>query len=214
MERDFENRHVVVTGGAGELGRAVVAALGERGAVCHVPLRQDVDLTDEAAVRFYYESRPALWASVHCAGGFEAGPFEHASAESFERMMTINARTAFLCCRAAVVRMASEGGSIVNVVARPALDPAAGAGMVAYTMSKAAVAALTLALARELRDRGIRVHAVAPSILDTPINRRAMPDADPARWPKVDEVARVVAFLASPANRALGGTLVPVYGAV
>jgi len=214
MHRDFENRHVVITGGAGELGRAVVAALDARGAVCHVPSRKDVDLTDEAAVQRYYESLPALWASVQCAGGFEAGPFEQTPVESFERMMAINARTAFLCCRAAVARIGREGGCIVNVVARPALDPAAGAGMVAYTMSKAAVAALTLALSRELRDRGIRVHAVAPSILDTPINRRAMPDADPARWPKVDDVARVVAFLASPSNRAVGGALVPVYGSV
>ena len=212
MERDFENRQVVVTGGTGELGRAVVAALEARGAVCHVPRHRDVDLADETAVRTYYDSVPVLWASVHCAGGFEAGPFEQSSAESFERMMRINARTAFLCCRGAVARMGREGGRIVNVVARPALDPSAGAGMIAYTMSKAAVAALTVALARELRDRGIRVNAVAPSILDTPTNRRAMPDADPAAWPSVEEVARVVALLVSPSNRAVGGALVPVYG--
>jgi NAD(P)-dependent dehydrogenase (short-subunit alcohol dehydrogenase family) len=129
-------------------------------------------------------------------------------------MMRINARTAFLCCRAAIARMGREGGRIVNVVARPALDPSTGAGMVAYTMSKAAIAALTLALSRELRDRGIRVSAVAPSIMDTPTNRRAMPGADHDAWPTVEEVARVAAFLASPANRAVGGALVPVYGSV
>jgi len=232
MNRDFENLQVVVTGGAGELGRAVVSALVELGAVCHMPVRGEVesdrfeadskrlrvvpgvDLTDEPSVKSYYERLPALWASIHCAGGFEAGPFVDTSVESLERMMRINARTAFLCCRGAVARMGNEGGRIVNIVARPALDPSTGAGMVAYAMSKAAVAALTVALARELRDRRIRVNAVAPSILDTPTNRRAMPDADPRGWPSVEEVARAVTFLASPANRSVGGALVPVYGSV
>ena len=95
---------------------------------------------------------------------------------------------------------------------RPALEPRQGAGMIAYTASKAAVAALTQALAEELKDEGIWVNAVAPSILDTPANRAAMPAADVDAWPKVAEVAAVIAFLASPQNRSARGAVVPVYG--
>jgi len=230
MDRDLQGRHVVVTGAGGELGRAVVRRLADCGATCHLPVRGEtsldrfgddsaglhvfpgVDLADEGSVVDFYADLPELWASVHCAGGFDAGPFVTTPVERFEHMMNLNARTAFLCCRGAVGRMGSGGGRIVNVVARPALDPSTGAGMVAYAMSKAAVAALTVALAREVAEQGIRVNAVAPSILDTPANRRAMPDADPTRWPGVDEVARIVAFLVSPANLSVGGALLPVYG--
>jgi NAD(P)-dependent dehydrogenase (short-subunit alcohol dehydrogenase family) len=104
------------------------------------------------------------------------------------------------------------GGRIVNVAARPALEPRAGAGMVAYTASKAAVAAITLALAEEVVHDGILVNAVVPSIMDTPANRAAMPQADASRWPSVDDVAATILFLASPANTATRAGLVPVYG--
>jgi NAD(P)-dependent dehydrogenase (short-subunit alcohol dehydrogenase family) len=118
-----------------------------------------------------------------------------------------------LCCRAAVTAMAGgAGGRIVNVAARPALEWRSGAGMVAYTASKAAVAALTVALAEEVAKDGILVNAVAPSIMDTDANRQAMPKADYALWPKVEEVAATIVFLASPGNRVTRGGIVPVYG--
>jgi NAD(P)-dependent dehydrogenase (short-subunit alcohol dehydrogenase family) len=116
-----------------------------------------------------------------------------------------------LCCRAAV-RAMTGGGRIVNVAARPALEWRTGAGMTAYTVSKAGVAALTAALAEEVAKDGILVNAVAPSIMDTPANRKAMPKADHALWPKVEEVAATIAFLASPENRVTRGAIVPVYG--
>jgi NAD(P)-dependent dehydrogenase (short-subunit alcohol dehydrogenase family) len=116
-----------------------------------------------------------------------------------------------LCCRAAVRAMTS-GGRIVNVAARPALEWRSGAGMGVYTASKAGVAALTAALAEEVAKDGILVNAVAPSIMDTPANRQAMPKADYALWPKVEEVAATIAFLASPDNRVTRGAIVPVYG--
>jgi NAD(P)-dependent dehydrogenase (short-subunit alcohol dehydrogenase family) len=106
----------------------------------------------------------------------------------------------------------SAGGRIVNVAARPALEWRSGAGMAAYAASKAAVAALTVALAEEVAKDNVLVNAVAPSILDTPANRKAMPKADHAVWPKVAEVAQTILFLASPANKVTRGAIVPVYG--
>ena len=108
--------------------------------------------------------------------------------------------------------MENRGGRIVNVAARPALEWRGGAGMTAYAAAKSAVAALTGALAEEVASEGILVNAVAPSILDTPANRRAMPDADYAVWPQVEEVAQTILFLASPDNRVSRGAVVPVYG--
>ena len=100
----------------------------------------------------------------------------------------------------------------MNVAARPAVEPRQGAGMIAYTASKAAVAASTEALAEEVAAEGIWVNAVAPSIMDTPQNRVAMPDADFSRWPSVDDVATAIVFLASPSNRTARGSIVKVYG--
>lgn len=130
----------------------------------------------------------------------------------------MNAMSAFLCSREAVRRIRSggapdappPGGRLVNVSAKPALVPSAGVS--AYAMSKAAVSALTLSLSEELKDESIWVNAVVPSIMDTAVNRAAMPNADYDRWPKVEEVAATIVFLASPENRTTRGALVPVYG--
>jgi NAD(P)-dependent dehydrogenase (short-subunit alcohol dehydrogenase family) len=105
-----------------------------------------------------------------------------------------------------------NGGRIVNVAARPALEPRTGAGMTAYTIAKSGVATLTIALAEEVAKDGILVNAVAPSIMDTAANRKAMPKADFDKWPKVEEVAATILFLASPGNRVTRGAIVPVYG--
>jgi NAD(P)-dependent dehydrogenase (short-subunit alcohol dehydrogenase family) len=229
---DYRDRHVVVTGGTGALGTAVIAALLEAGAVCHVPylheaeaqrfahrdharvaLVADSDLTEEAAVARLYSAVPRLWASVHLAGGFAFGAIGSTGKGDVARMVETNFLTCFLCCRAAVEAMRrADGGRIVNVAARPALEWRQGANMTAYTASKAAVAALTAALAEEVARDGILVNAVAPSIMDTPANRADMPKADFAAWPKVEEVARTILFLASPDNRVTRGAVVPVYG--
>lgn len=230
---DYRDRHVVVTGGTGALGTAVVRALVGAGAYCHVPYLHDAeaqrfplhdhaqirltaggDLADEAAVARLYDSVPKLWASIHIAGGFAAGPLATTRKSDLMQQLDMNFLTCFLCCRAAVNAFAgsSAGGRIVNVAARPALEWRSGAGMVAYTASKAAVAALTVALAEEVAKDGVLVNAVAPSIMDTATNRAAMPKADHAAWPKVEEVAATIAFLASPDNRVTRGGIVPVYG--
>jgi NAD(P)-dependent dehydrogenase (short-subunit alcohol dehydrogenase family) len=229
MTMDFRERHVVVSGGTGALGRAVVDLLTAAGAHCHVPYRREAeasaqrpqvtlhpvaDLSDETAVAQLYESVPELWASIHLAGGFAAAPVGGTDKATLMGQLDTNFVSCFLCCRAAVKAIArtGRGGRIVNVTARPALEWRTGAGMTAYAASKAAVAALTAALAEEVAKNGILVNAVAPSIMDTPANRKAMPKADHSAWPKVDEVAATIAFLASPDNAVTRGGVIPVYG--
>jgi len=231
---DFRDRHVVITGGAGALGTAVVTALIEGGAVCHVPcldaaeaqrfrLREHKQvvltitgsLADERPIRLLYQGIAPLWASIHLAGGFAAARLADTGVATLQQQIEMNLVSCLLCCRAAVNAMtanAAGGGRIVNVAARAALEWRTGAGMAAYTASKAAVAALTVALAEEVAKDGILVNAVAPSIMDTPANRAAMPKADYSLWPKVEEVAATILFLASPENRVSRGAVVPVYG--
>ncbi|MCK4939213.1 MAG: SDR family NAD(P)-dependent oxidoreductase [Rhodospirillaceae bacterium] len=225
------NKNVVITGGTGQLGVAATAQFLASGYEVYIPVFNDseiesfeyashervhlsagVNLTDETQVVKYYSSLPALWASVHIAGGFAMAPLAETSKDDFLRQMNLNALSAFLCCREAAAKMNAAGGRIVNVAARPALEPRSGAGMVAYTAAKAAVAAMTQALGEELAPRGILVNAIAPSILDTPPNRKAMPDADFALWPKVDEVAATIAYLASDENKVTRSSVVSVYG--
>jgi NAD(P)-dependent dehydrogenase (short-subunit alcohol dehydrogenase family) len=240
MTREFHGAHIVVTGGTGALGRAVVGTLIHGGAVCHIPnlvaaelsgfpftghprvrIAQGVDLTDETAVKAFYAELPPLWASVQIAGGFAMAPLVEISAADFEHQFRMNALTSFLCAREAVRSFRSRpvapgsdliGGRIVNIAARQALEPRLGAGAVAYTVAKAAVAALTQSLGEELAPEGIWVNAVAPSILDTPANRSAMPDADFTRWLNVHDVASVIRSLVSPLNKTVRGGVVPVYG--
>jgi len=208
----MQGRHVVVTGGKGALGGAVVAWLECRVAVVHVPDIATVDLSNEAQAIAYYAALPPLWASIQLAGGFAMAPVLDTSLADFEKQWRINTVTCFLSCREAVrsMRRIGGGGRIVNVAARPAVVPAP--GMVAYATSKAGVAAITQALAAELVTDHILVNAVLPSIIDTPANRAAMPSADHAAWPKPAELAEAIGFLASPDNALTSGALVPVYG--
>ena len=230
---DYSGKHIVITGGTGALGTAVVSALVAAGATCTVPyvhegeaqrfpVRGDPnvtliavsDLADEAQVAKLYAGIE-LWASIHIAGGFSPGKVADTDKTALMAQIDSNLVSCFLCCRAAVNAMAAggQGGRIVNVAARPALEWRSGAGMAAYAASKAAVAALTVALAEEVAKDGILVNAVAPSIMDTAANRKSMPDADYATWPKVEEVAATILFLASPENAVTRGAIVPVYGA-
>ena len=209
---DYSNRHVVVTGGTGALGSAVVRALVEAGAFCHVPyihaaeaerfdlrthaqvkLIANIELSDETGVARLYSGLPQLWASIHIAGGFAMSPVAGTTKSDLMAQVDMNFVTAFLCCAAAVRAMAGTGGRIVNVATRPALEWRSGAGMAAYTAS-------------------ILVNAIAPSTMDTPANRQAMPNADHAAWAKVEDVAATIMFLASPQNRVTRGAVVPVYG--
>jgi NAD(P)-dependent dehydrogenase (short-subunit alcohol dehydrogenase family) len=226
---DFSGREAIVTGGTGALGTAVVGRLVAAGATVHVPvfiereleafpyrghdavrLHDGLDLSSEADAATLYGATTALFASIHVAGGFAMGPITETDLGTWQHLMRMNATTCFLCCREAARTLRGRDGRIVNVTAKPALVPAA--QMSAYAASKAAVAALTRSLAEELAGSRIWVNAVVPSIIDTAANRAAMPDADHDAWPKPDEIAETIAFLASPQNAVIRGALVPVYG--
>ena len=236
MNMDLSGRHVVVTGGTGALGTAVAKTLVTSGATCTVPYVHETeaerfpysdqkqvtllkisDLSDEGDVAKVYagvKSSAPLWASIHLAGGFAAGKVEETDKTALMAQIDNNFVSCFICCRAAIQAMLAggQGGRIVNVAARPALEWRSGVGMAAYTAAKTGVAALTVALAEEVAKDGILVNAVAPSIMDTPANRKAMPKANFDAWPKVEEVVATIAFLASPDNRVTRGAIVPVYG--
>lgn len=234
MALDFSERHIVITGGTGALGTAVVGELLAGGATCHIPYYVDEEerrfahrghprvkliaggnLASQTVVTRIYDEVPKLWASIHLVGGFAARPVAETDEAELMGMIRTNLVTCFLCCAETVrsIRRAGGGGGrIVNVSARSALEPRHAAGSAAYAASKAGVAALTQSLAAEVVAEGILVNAVAPSIIDTPANRNAMPKANYALWPKAEEVADVICRLASTENRITSGAVVPLYG--
>jgi len=215
---------VIVTGAFGALGRSVVAHLaGEGYAVAGVdvaPAPADfagavtlggVDLTDETKVSAAYGEVAARFGSiaalVNIAGGFVWELVEGGTLANWDRMYAMNLRTAATSSAAALPHLVKSGGSIVNIGANAALNPAA--GMAPYTASKAGVHALTASLAEELRGR-VRVNAILPTIIDTPTNRADMPDADTSAWVKPESAAKVIAFLISDAAGSVTGACIPL----
>ena len=221
-------RHVVVTGAAGFLGTAVAALLADKGyAVIGVDLAPTahgeatmerfiggVDLTDEPSVAGILPKLgvEALDGLVNVAGGFVWETVTDGSIATWDRLYNRNVRTAVLATRALLPALRAGKGAVVNVGAGASVK--ADAGMGAYAASKAGVSRFTEALATELKDAGVRVNAVLPSIIDTPVNRADMPDADASRWVAPAALAEVIAFLLSDGARAVTGALVPVVGRV
>lgn len=227
-----EPRVVMITGAAGNLGRAVARAFaGEAlvlvgqhrdalaaafGADSPRQLLVAANLLDQQqadrAVRAAIDRFGRLDVLCNLAGGFRMGQAVHETSDAnWSFLFDLNARTLLNAVRAAVPRMLERGsGKVVNVGAFSALKGAAQMG--AYTASKAVVIRLTEAMAAELRERGVNVNCVLPTIIDTPENRRAMPAADPAKWVAADDLAAVVRFLASDAARAIHGAAIPVTG--
>jgi NAD(P)-dependent dehydrogenase (short-subunit alcohol dehydrogenase family) len=226
-------RGVIVTGGTGALGSAVVLRLLARGARVAVPYRKEeewralrekagagaslfgvaADLADVARAKAFVDeaaaSLDALDGVALVAGAWRGGKrFDEAPADEWPGMLATNLGTVAHVCRAALPHLRKEGGSVVAVGSRAA--ETGGAGMAAYAVSKVAVHALVRVLALENRDAGVRVNAVLPGTIDTPDNRRAMPDADPAKWTSPAAIAEVVVFLLSPESAPTTGALVPV----
>jgi len=236
----FEGRTCVVTGAAGNLGRAVAAALASLGA--SLILLDHSDQTLRSAYGGEGERRSLVRANLldassvaqalgggrfpridvlcNIAGGFKMGePVHKTSEDTWELMLDLNARSVINTARVVVPGMIDAGyGKIVNVAALAGLAGKANMGaagkanMGAYSASKSALIRLTESMSAELRDKGINVNCILPSIIDTPQNRAAMPEADPARWVAPEALAEVVVFLASEGARAIHGAGIPVSG--
>ena len=221
---------VVVTGVGGALGSQVAEILGQAGLhivgidrAATIPHSQamalaigGVDLVDEAGTREAFahikQALGEIDGLVNIAGGFRWEKIEKGSADAWDLMYRLNVRTALSACRAALPLFRASGGSIVNIGAAAAQKATLGMG--AYAASKAGVARLTESLAEELKDRSIRVNAILPSTIDTPANRKEMPDAAFDRWVSPASMTEVIKFLLSPASRDITGALLPVTGRV
>ena len=237
MSAKFDGKVVLVAGGTGGLGRAVTLAFLEEGAKVIATYRKQeeldtlkiragvntaqldgvaVDVTEEAAVRQLIEKIVGKYrrldAMVNTVGGYAGGTkLWELETKVFDQMLALNLRSGYALSRAAVRAMLKEGhGAIVNVAAKAAVDHAGGAA--AYAASKSAAVALLDSLAADLKGSGVRANTVLPSIIDTEANRKAMPKADFAKWPKPEEIARVILFLCSDDARVIHGAAIPVYG--
>jgi NAD(P)-dependent dehydrogenase (short-subunit alcohol dehydrogenase family) len=237
MKARFSNQSVLVAGGTGGLGHAVSLAFLEEGAKVAVTYREQkefdvlknaagantsslqghrVDVTDEAAVKHLVErilaEQQRLDVVVNTVGGYVGGvKLWELEPKVFDQMLTLNLRSGYLTARAAVPFMLQQRrGAIVNIASKAALDHAAGAA--AYAASKAAAVAMIDSLAADLKGTGVRANSILPSIIDTEVNRKAMPNADFAQWPKPQDIARVVLFLCSDDAKLIHGAAIPVYG--
>ena len=222
---DLNGKRVAITGAAGALGSGVTqCALALGAEVILIDLafatgepkageqRVTLDLGDAEATRAAFERIGVVDALFNLAGGFSMGPRTwEVSATEWQQMFDINVTTLQNAVRAVVPAMiARRRGAIVNV---GALGAVKGLGrMSAYGAAKSVVMRLTESLSAELKEHGINVNAVLPSMIDTPRNRADMPDADPARWVSPHDLGNVICFLGSDAARAIHGALIPVSG--
>src|SRR5215469_3625287 len=222
MNARFSGSVALIAGGTGGLGRAVSLAFLDEGTDVHVTYRQEkefsalkkdsgshtarltgeqVDVTDEPAVRRLIDGivtkRSRLDILVNSIGAYAGGTkLWETEPKVFDAMLALNLRSGYILSRAVVpVMLRQKSGAIVNIASKSAMDHAAGAA--AYAASKAAALAMIDSLGEDLRGSGVRVNSVLPSIIDTAANRAAMPDADFAKWPKPEDIARVVLFLCS-----------------
>ena len=227
---DLGGQVVAVTGASGALGSAVVRTLRSCNAVVAQIEHAAIAQGNTEPLRFggydLAESAPAAAALaqvvskagrvdslINIAGGFQFQILEAGSLEHWDKMYRENLRSAVACCAAALPYLVKSGsGRIINLGAAGAEH--AGAGMGGYAAAKAGIARLTESLAAELKDRGVTVNAILPSIMDTPRNRLDMPDADFTRWVPLESVAKLMAFLLSDAAAAITGALIPIKGRV
>ena len=208
-----DNAHVVVTYRKQEELDSLKSLAGGNGSELEGHI---VDVTDEAEVSKFIDGIVArhrrLDALANTVGGYAGGvKLWELDTKVFDQMLALNLRSGYALARAAVRVMLKQGsGAIVNVAAKAAIDH--GGGAAAYAASKAAAVAMMDSLAEDLKGTGIRVNSVLPSIIDTEANREAMPKATFSKWPKAEEIARVILFLCSDGAKVIHGAAVPVFG--
>jgi NAD(P)-dependent dehydrogenase (short-subunit alcohol dehydrogenase family) len=237
MKIGFEGKVVIVAGGTGGLGRSVSLAFLNEGAKVAVTYRREeefaalgsaagvngsalsgilVDVTDEKEAAKFVEGllieHGKVDALVNTVGGYAGGiPLWTLETSVLEQMLSLNLRSGFNLSRAVLPVMLKQAyGSIVNVAAKAAFDH--GAGACAYAASKAAAVAMMDSLAADVKGTGVRVNSVLPSIIDTSVNRQAMPNSNFTTWPKPEDIAQVILFLCSDKSRVIHGAAIPVYG--
>lgn len=237
MAERFKDKVVLVAGGTGALGRAVSLAFLAEAARVVVTYRQEkefasllaasgecaasltgqvIDVTDlgaaDALAKKIVADHARIDVLVNAVGGYAGGtPLWETAPEVFERMLALNLRSGFALARAVAPSMLRQkSGAVVNIASKAAFDH--GAGAAAYAASKAAAVAMMDSLAADVKGKGVRINSVVPSIFDTAENRKAMPGADFTKWPKPEDIARVVLFLSSDEARLIHGASVPVYG--
>jgi NAD(P)-dependent dehydrogenase (short-subunit alcohol dehydrogenase family) len=220
----FDGRKVAVFGATGALGAGLVTAFTEAGAKvvgADRALPRDgravagaeyhaVDVTDDAALAAFFGEQPALWAVVNTVGGYAPHtPLSELDPAELTGQLTLNLVSAALITKHALRAMSDAGqGRIVHTASRAALVTK-GNGL-AYSVSKLGVVHLVSMAADEVRGTGITVNCVVPTIIDTPANRAAMPEADHAAWPKIPDIAQTYLFLASPGAHLISGAAIPV----
>ena len=220
-----DGKVVLIAGGSGALGQTVVPAFVATGARVitvdqHPPIVQaegrtgmKANVTDEADVRRLVEevirTVGHIDALINLVGGFAIGRVVETDTSLWHRMLNMNLTASFLLSRAVLPHMLERRmGRIVHVAARAALEPFPGAA--AYIVSKSGLVSLIRALSTELARSGVTVNGVLPTIIDTPANRRSMPDADPSKWVRPESIAQTLIFLASEEANQINGALIPV----
>lgn len=220
-----DGKVVLIAGGSGALGQTVVPAFVATGARVitvdqHPPIVQaegrtgmKANVTDEADVRRLVEevirTVGHIDALINLVGGFAIGRVVETDTSLWHRMLNMNLTASFLLSRAVLPHMLERRmGRIVHVAARAALEPFPGAA--AYIVSKSGLVSLIRALSTELAGSGVTVNGVLPTIIDTPANRRSMPDADPSKWVRPESIAQTLIFLASEEANQINGALIPV----
>ena len=231
MEKQFAGKKILVAGGTGGLGRAVSLAFLDAGATVFVTYRsqeefdalknsagantmhlkgQSVNVLDEQDLKAYVLTLGRVDALVNAVGGYSAGaPLWEMDAQALDQMLNLNLKAGYLLARTVVPLMLQQGsGALVNVAATAAFNHMPSAAE--YVASKAAAVAMFGSLAADLKGSGVRANSILPSIIDTEANRQAMPDADHAKWPKPEEIAKVILFLCSDDAKLVHGAAIPV----
>jgi len=221
---------IIVTGGSGGLGNVVVKKLldsnhkviatVEPGTTMHAQENLEVrtlDVTDELGTSFFLKNVVQKYGHIHAAimlvGGFAMGNLKETDTKMLDKMIKLNFLSAFNLAKPTFEQMINqeEGGRLIFIGARPALESSAGKSTLAYALSKSLIFNLAEILNEEGKDKNVVSTVIVPSIIDTPANRKTMPDADFNKWVTPDAIAEIMNFVCSDPAQVLRETVLKVY---